>query len=80
MYTKTDCKYCIWAKKFMQENGIAYHAIDIYVTPNGWNVLATVQRMTGQRSVPQLFVCGWFIGGNDWNLNVLIPNPSQDPS
>ncbi|CAD6197507.1 unnamed protein product [Caenorhabditis auriculariae] len=70
LYTKDNCGYCVQAKNDLYEAGIKY-------TEKNLDTIAAVQEdktvvkeylqslidLTRQKTVPQIFVCGKFIGG-----------------
>ena len=61
VYSKEDCPYCRAAKLLLQEKGILYETIDIGVTPTRRREM--VSRSRGRRTVPQIFVGDFHIGG-----------------
>lgn len=66
VFSKTTCPYCVKAKQLLQEKGIEYH--EVIANREQLNELET---MTGQGSVPNIWIKGTFIGGcndgpEDW--------------
>ncbi|KAL6739004.1 hypothetical protein Aduo_012497 [Ancylostoma duodenale] len=64
MYTKEHCPYCIRAKNELQADRVSY--IEKNLSDYGQKAEATVKglvELTQCRTVPQIFVCGKFIGG-----------------
>uniref|UniRef100_A0AC35UCN6 Glutaredoxin domain-containing protein n=1 Tax=Rhabditophanes sp. KR3021 TaxID=114890 RepID=A0AC35UCN6_9BILA len=75
IYSTTKCGYCIKAKSVLEEQEIPYteHDLTVYraTKPDTFrDYVATLTDMTKQRTVPQIFICGRFIGGFD-DLNAL---------
>ncbi len=62
MYSKENCPYCDWAKQFLDERKIAYTEIrvDIHAEKR-----AEMERLSGRRTVPQIFINDQPIGGYD---------------
>jgi len=56
------CPYCSKVKKMLDEDGVAYEYIDM---SESWRQgqLDTVKRVTGLKTVPQVFVGGELVGG-----------------
>lgn len=60
IYTWGYCPYCVRAKKLLEENGLEYTEISL----DGKNdELLALREKTGQRTVPQIFIDGVFLGG-----------------
>ena len=49
----------------MTESGIEYKAIEINEEPDGAAIQEELQRITGQRTVPNVFVAQKHVGGSD---------------
>jgi thioredoxin reductase (NADPH) len=62
IYSTAACPYCIVAKRALDNAGIPYREIDITRTPEVRNEL---HAKTGERTVPQVFVDGVYIGQDD---------------
>lgn len=60
VYSKTSCAYCALAKQILNDRGLAFHEIDITAKPDTARELVA---KTGQRTVPQIYIGGQFIGG-----------------
>ena len=59
--TKPGCPFCAEAKTLLKEKGIAYEEISLGHDAT----LRSVRAMTGQETVPQVFIEGKHIGGSD---------------
>lgn len=62
IYTTTTCPYCIRAKRFLSDKGVAYREIDVSHDPE---MRQRLVELSGQRTVPQIFIGGKSIGGCD---------------
>lgn len=61
MYTGPRCPYCTMAKQFLKSQGITeIEEIRIDGNPAAF---AEMQQITGQRSVPQIFIGDTHVGG-----------------
>lgn len=60
MYSKDPCPYCVNAKRFFQERGIAYEEIDLTDKPDE---MQKIKNETGWRTVPIIIINGKLIGG-----------------
>jgi glutaredoxin 3 len=60
IYTTPSCPYCVMAKRLMREKGVSYDEIDVANDPDKRKWLVEV---TGQRTVPQIFIDGNPYGG-----------------
>ncbi|CAI2351250.1 unnamed protein product [Caenorhabditis sp. 36 PRJEB53466] len=77
LYTKDGCGYCVMAKNALYEDGIHYTERNLNaiakVNPDAQEYIQGLMDLTCQRTVPQIFICGKFVGGYT-ELNVLRPN------
>jgi glutaredoxin 3 len=62
LYTWSYCPYCQRAKALLDEKNIPYTE---HVMDDREEELNELRAKTGQRSVPQIFIKGKFIGGCD---------------
>ena len=61
MYTGPFCPYCTMAKQFLKQLGYAdIEEIRVDKSPESY---AEMQQITGQRSVPQIFIGTTHVGG-----------------
>ncbi|MET0286912.1 MAG: glutaredoxin 3 [Polyangiales bacterium] len=60
IYTTQACPYCVMAKRLMKEKGVAFQEIDVQTDSEKRKWLVEV---TGQRTVPQVFIDGKPYGG-----------------
>ncbi|HWU68388.1 MAG TPA: glutaredoxin 3 [Stenotrophobium sp.] len=62
MYTTGMCPYCVMAKRLLQKKGVAIE--EVRVDTSG-EQRAEMMRITGRRTVPQIFVGETHVGGYD---------------
>ncbi|KAH7724534.1 glutaredoxin family protein [Aphelenchoides avenae] len=68
MYTKPQCGYCKLAKSLLAEEQIRFREKDLdlisALNPEGYQeYLNGLVYITRQKTVPQIFICGKFVGG-----------------
>jgi len=60
IYTKHNCPFCLRAKALLGKKGVAFQEIDA----EGEDEIRTwLAEVTGQKTVPQIFVDGRSLGG-----------------
>lgn len=62
IYTSPFCGYCHRAKALLGEKGVAFTEIDVMSTPGAREEM---ERRSGGRTVPQVFIDDQPIGGSD---------------
>lgn len=62
IFTKPGCPFCAKAKSALTEKGLRFEEIEIGSAAVS---MATVEAVTGQKTVPQVFVNGKHIGGSE---------------
>jgi len=60
IYTTTFCGYCVAAKRLLSKRGIPYAEINV---SGDDEARAWLVQVTGQRTVPQIFIKGESVGG-----------------
>jgi len=69
IFSKSYCPYCRAAKSLFRDTiGISSNKLKIHELdelPNGVAIQATLKDWTGQATVPNIFVRGHHVGGND---------------
>lgn len=65
VYSKSWCPFCQKTKATFDSMGIEYTAIELDQRDDGADVQETLLGMTQQRTVPNVFVGGKHLGGND---------------
>ncbi|KAM7050125.1 glutaredoxin 2 isoform 1-T1 [Molossus nigricans] len=63
IFSKTSCSYCTMAKKLFRDMNVDYTAVELDTLECGSQFQDALHRMTGERTVPRIFVNGTFIGG-----------------
>ncbi|KAF2275817.1 glutaredoxin [Westerdykella ornata] len=64
VFSKSYCPYCRAAKQLLSENGAKYFAIELDQVDDGSAIQSTLAEMTGQTTVPNIFINKKHIGGN----------------
>ena len=62
MYTTDVCPYCDRAKRILEGKGLEFEEINIHGSPE---IRDEIERLTGRRDVPQLFIDDQHIGDDD---------------
>jgi glutaredoxin 3 len=62
IYSKDYCPYCVMVKNLLTSLDIKYEEIDITETPE---VIIDLMKISGMRTVPQVFVEESCLGGYD---------------
>ncbi len=62
VYTGPACPYCVQAKMLLKRKGAAFTEIDVSRDPA---VRADVMARSGQRTVPQIWIGSYHVGGCD---------------
>ena len=62
IYTTPTCPYCVRAKRLLDRKGVGYQEIDVAGDDQAREDLT---KLTGQRTVPQIFIGEAHVGGSD---------------
>lgn len=62
IYSKANCPYCDWAKQLLDNKKVTYQEIRIDLNEEQ---RAIMERLSGRRTVPQIFINDQPIGGFD---------------
>ena len=62
IYTTETCPYCVRAKALLRFKQVAFDEIDV---SRDQSLQDEVRRLSGRRTVPQIFIDGASIGGYD---------------
>ncbi len=62
VYTGPLCAFCDWTKVLLKQKGVAFKEINIGDDPNKMSEM--VKKSNGMKTVPQIFIDGKHIGGN----------------
>ena len=63
IYTGPQCAFCNFAKALLDRKGISYK--EIFIGDDTNKMEEMIKKSNGMRTVPQIFVDGQHIGGND---------------
>ncbi len=74
MFATTTCPFCEKARKEIRSMGAVMSEFDFDEEEDGMAVKAELIGITGQTSVPQVFIGGEFVGGcNDGGMGGVVP-------
>ena len=76
IYSSMMCPYCSAAKNLLSRKGVQYDEIDVTFAPGRRPDMS--QRAGGKRSVPQIFIGDYHVGGCD-ELHALEHAGKLDP-
>mmetsp|Transcript_28398 Transcript_28398/g.86811 ORF Transcript_28398/g.86811 Transcript_28398/m.86811 type:complete len:160 (+) Transcript_28398:25-504(+) len=65
VYSKSYCPFCLKTKGLFAELGVPTTVIELDEVDGGSDIQNALASMTGQRTVPNVFINGQHIGGND---------------
>jgi glutaredoxin 3 len=65
VWSKSYCPYCTKTKTLFETLGVKAKIYELDERKDGANIQASLLEMTGQRTVPSVFINGKHIGGND---------------
>lgn len=65
IFSKSYCPYSKKVKELFASLKAQYHAEELDLIPNGAELQEALASMTGQKTVPNVFVNGKHIGGSD---------------
>eukprot|EP00600_Ochromonadales_sp_CCMP1393_P007445 CAMPEP_0174962924 /NCGR_PEP_ID=MMETSP0004_2-20121128/5041_1 /TAXON_ID=420556 /ORGANISM="Ochromonas sp., Strain CCMP1393" /LENGTH=99 /DNA_ID=CAMNT_0016211485 /DNA_START=129 /DNA_END=428 /DNA_ORIENTATION=+ len=65
VFSKSYCPFCLKTKMTLDGLGITYGVLELDKMDEGTDIQAELLSMTGQRTVPNVFVKGKHVGGND---------------
>jgi len=63
IYTGPLCAYCDRAKALLNKKRVSFKEINLASDPNKMNEM--IKKTNGMRTIPQIFIDGQHIGGND---------------
>ena len=63
IYTGPRCAFCDFAKALLDRKGISYK--EIFIGDDTNKMEEMIKKTNGMRTVPQIFIDGQHIGGND---------------
>ena len=63
IYTGPLCAFCDRAKALLNKKGVSFKEINLASDPNKMDEM--IKKTNGMRTIPQIFIDGHHIGGND---------------
>ena len=63
IYTGPLCAFCDRAKALLNKKRVSFKEINLASDPNKMNEM--IKKTNGMRTIPQIFIDGQHIGGND---------------
>ena len=63
IYTGPVCIFCDWAKALLEKKGVPFK--EIYIGDDQKKMEEMIKKANGSRTVPQIFIDGQHVGGND---------------
>ena len=63
IYTGPVCIFCDWAKALLEKKGVPFK--EIYIGDDLNKMEEMIKKANGLKTVPQIFIDGKHIGGND---------------
>ncbi|KFY17506.1 hypothetical protein V491_04977 [Pseudogymnoascus sp. VKM F-3775] len=64
VFSKSYCPYCKATKALLNEKGAKFYSIELDQVDDGSAIQAALGELTGQTSVPNIFINKKHIGGN----------------
>lgn len=64
VFSKSYCPYCKAAKTLLSDTGAKYYAIELDQVDDGSAIQGALAEMTGQSTVPSVWISKKHIGGN----------------
>lgn len=63
LYSGPYCAYCLRAKALLKRKGVKFIEYDVHADPS--RRVEMLSRSNGARTIPQIFINGYHIGGSD---------------
>ncbi|KAI1080749.1 putative glutaredoxin [Whalleya microplaca] len=64
VFSKSYCPYCSASKRLLDDLGAKYKLVELDEVSDGSALQAALQEISGQRTVPNIFIDKKHIGGN----------------
>eukprot|EP00467_Chlorarachnion_reptans_P026185 CAMPEP_0114498130 /NCGR_PEP_ID=MMETSP0109-20121206/6710_1 /TAXON_ID=29199 /ORGANISM="Chlorarachnion reptans, Strain CCCM449" /LENGTH=99 /DNA_ID=CAMNT_0001675591 /DNA_START=259 /DNA_END=558 /DNA_ORIENTATION=- len=71
IFSKSYCPHCKRAKKGLTDIGVVYKALELDLREDGASIQETLQKMTGQKTVPNVWLKGKHLGGADDTIKAI---------
>ncbi|KAL4811489.1 thioredoxin-like protein [Aspergillus unguis] len=82
VFSKSYCPYCKASKDLLTQLGAKYHTLELDQTDGGDALQNALQEISGQRTVPNIYISQKHIGGNSdlQGLKAELPQLLKDAS
>ncbi|KAF1834403.1 glutaredoxin, partial [Decorospora gaudefroyi] len=64
VFSKSYCPYCRQTKQLLSDSGAKFYAIELDQVDDGSAIQSALGEMTGQTTVPNIFIAQKHLGGN----------------
>ncbi|KAH9901724.1 putative glutaredoxin [Xylariomycetidae sp. FL2044] len=64
VFSKSYCPYCRASKQLLDSVGAKYYAIELDKEADGADIQSALEEISGQRTVPNIYIAKKHIGGN----------------
>ncbi|KAH0542911.1 hypothetical protein FGG08_002771 [Glutinoglossum americanum] len=64
LFSKSYCPYCRSSKRLLTELGASFYVVELDQVDDGSDIQSALATMTGQSTVPNIFIGKKHIGGN----------------
>ena len=64
MFSKSFCPFCKATKSLFEDNKVSAKIIELDEMANGGDIQDSLAELSGQRTVPNVFINGEHVGGN----------------
>ncbi|KAG0309190.1 hypothetical protein BGZ98_004715 [Dissophora globulifera] len=65
IFSKSYCPYCLRVKDLFDDISVPYSALELDEHEYGSEIQQTLQQITGQSTVPSVYIKGYHVGGSD---------------
>ncbi len=65
VFSKYYCPFCVQAKDVLKGKGVPFKAIELDQIPQGHQMQDALKTLSGQRTVPNIYIGGTHVGGCD---------------
>ena len=65
VFSKSYCPFCDKTKQLLTNNGVTFKAFELDEQKNGAALQAALKKLSGQNTVPNVYINKQHIGGND---------------
>ncbi|KAF8936577.1 glutaredoxin [Dissophora ornata] len=65
IFSKSYCPYCLRVKDLFDDLSVPYKALELDEHEYGSEIQQTLKMISGQSTVPNVYIKGYHVGGND---------------